>query len=49
MNCGCDDCNGDWETDDYPDCELCGDPIDYCLGHSLWQWEQYLQQVEGGW
>ena len=21
-----------WE-EDYPDCEICGDPIDYCQGH----------------
>jgi hypothetical protein len=25
--------HGDDERDEYPPCPVCGDPIDYCMGH----------------
>lgn len=30
----------DEEDDYYPECAICGDPIDYCQGHSEREWSR---------
>lgn len=45
-----DDLQAEMEAADdarYPDCPICGEPIDYCLGHGAFLSEQDAQPETG--